>query len=293
MQHCAQCSRTASTSAQKLITALELPWPLVQPFLDGQSRTQRQKVNARRNRGSYEQTRAFHGSSSSVIELAFTEKTILQKQPCHASTSTRTIQSKKHQPEQRHLSTSSKNAREVAPASSKHELTTNNVETGSPAKQDTAVKQQTSSSQATPSLNSPSTATHTEASQGQQAKNTKETTSSKLRFLTDDVIVDPSSDQRAKQKAPDIINTLLAYPTLYDPIRRPRHPVVLCHGLYGFDTWGLELLPALKWVYVLMHWYLHLLLSSLPPFHRVHYWADVLQVLKGIVGIDPIVGVPG
>lgn len=33
--------------------------------------------------------------------------------------------------------------------------------------------------------------------------------------------------------------------------------------------------------------------AHLPP-SRVHYWADVLQVLKGIVGVDPIVvGVPG
>lgn len=48
--------------------------------------------------------------------------------------------------------------------------------------------------------------------------------------------------------AQDEINSLLAYPTLYDPIRRPRNPVVLCHGLYGFDTWGLEILPALRWV---------------------------------------------
>lgn len=28
--------------------------------------------------------------------------------------------------------------------------------------------------------------------------------------------------------------------------------------------------------------------------YRVHYWADVLQTLKGVVGVDPIVvGVPG
>jgi hypothetical protein len=29
-------------------------------------------------------------------------------------------------------------------------------------------------------------------------------------------------------------------------------------------------------------------------FPRIHYWGDVLAVLKGVVGIDPIVtGVPG
>ena len=70
----------------------------------------------------------------------------------------------------------------------------------------------------------------------------------------------------------DQINTLLRYPTLYDPIRKPRNPIVLCHGLYGFDSWGLEILPSL----------------------RIHYWADVLTVMKGVVGIDPIItGVPG
>ena len=86
--------------------------------------------------------------------------------------------------------------------------------------------------------------------------------------LTEELVGVPTTNSGTA----DEINTLLAYPTLYDPIRKPRNPVVLCHGLYGFDTWGLEMLPAL----------------------RIHYWADVLAVLKGVVGIDPIItGVPG
>lgn len=89
-----------------------------------------------------------------------------------------------------------------------------------------------------------------------------------IHALTEEVVL-PSTSSGATQ---DEINTLLAYPTLYEPIRKPRNPLVLCHGLYGFDSWGLDILPAL----------------------RIHYWADVLTVLKGVVGIDPIItGVPG
>ena len=59
------------------------------------------------------------------------------------------------------------------------------------------------------------------------------------RAATDDVVI--SSDDSL-----DPINTLLRYPTLYDPIRKPRNPIVLCHGLYGFDSWGIDILPALR-----------------------------------------------
>lgn len=91
---------------------------------------------------------------------------------------------------------------------------------------------------------------------------------SSIHALTEEIVMPTSADGTTQ----DEINTLLAYPTLYDPIRKPRNPLVLCHGLYGFDTWGLEMLPAL----------------------RIHYWADVLAVLKGVIGIDPIItGVPG
>ncbi|KAF4576964.1 hypothetical protein EYR36_004948 [Pleurotus pulmonarius] len=71
---------------------------------------------------------------------------------------------------------------------------------------------------------------------------------------------------------PDIIHQLLANPALSDPIRTPRYPLVLCHGLYGFDVRGPSSFPSL----------------------RVHYWSNVLNVLRDKVGADVIVtSVPG
>ncbi|KAG2034550.1 Alpha/Beta hydrolase protein [Suillus americanus] len=70
----------------------------------------------------------------------------------------------------------------------------------------------------------------------------------------------------------DTIHRLLRNPTLYDPIRAPRFPIVLCHGLYGFDVRGPAAFPSL----------------------RMHYWANVLNILKKKVGADVIVtAVPG
>lgn len=70
----------------------------------------------------------------------------------------------------------------------------------------------------------------------------------------------------------DTIHRLIANPALYDPVRKPRHPIVLCHGLYGFDVRGPESFPML----------------------RMHYWSNVLNILRRKVGADVIVtGVPG
>ncbi|KAL8293714.1 hypothetical protein RQP46_000415 [Phenoliferia psychrophenolica] len=67
----------------------------------------------------------------------------------------------------------------------------------------------------------------------------------------------------------DELNTLLRHPTLYDPILAPRHPIVLCHGLYGFDVRG-------------------------PGFFRLHYWGDLLKILRGKIGAEVFVtAVPG
>ncbi|KAG1743184.1 alpha beta-hydrolase [Suillus paluster] len=65
----------------------------------------------------------------------------------------------------------------------------------------------------------------------------------------------------------DIIHRLLRNPALYDPIRAPRFPIVLCHGLYGFDVRGPASFPSL----------------------RMHYWSNVLNILKKKVGADVIV----
>ncbi|PWN91485.1 alpha/beta-hydrolase [Acaromyces ingoldii] len=66
------------------------------------------------------------------------------------------------------------------------------------------------------------------------------------------------------------INKLMWHPDLLKDIKAPRHPIVLCHGLYGFDVRG--------------------------PFLglEIHYWASVLDVLRKKVGAEVIVrGVPG
>ncbi|KAF8631076.1 hypothetical protein AX15_002677 [Amanita polypyramis BW_CC] len=68
---------------------------------------------------------------------------------------------------------------------------------------------------------------------------------------------------------PDAFHILLRHPALYDPLRTPRYPIVLCHGLYGFDTRG-------------------------PSSFRMHYWANALNILRGKVGAEVIVtSVPG
>lgn len=54
------------------------------------------------------------------------------------------------------------------------------------------------------------------------------------------------------------------------PPRTPRDPIVLCHGLYGFDVRG--------------------------PFFglEIHYWAKVMDILRKKIGVEVILkGVPG
>ena len=65
------------------------------------------------------------------------------------------------------------------------------------------------------------------------------------------------------------IGELMRHPDLMKDIKKPRNPIVLCHGLYGFDVrgpfWGLE----------------------------IHYWASILDILRKKVGAEVIVrGVP-
>ncbi|CAE6517551.1 unnamed protein product [Rhizoctonia solani] len=68
------------------------------------------------------------------------------------------------------------------------------------------------------------------------------------------------------------IYDLMASPVLFDPIRKPRNKIVLCHGLYGFDVRGPSSFPRLQ----------------------LHYWSKVLEVLRGKVGAEvEVTGVPG
>ncbi|SPO32542.1 related to TGL2 - triacylglycerol lipase [Ustilago trichophora] len=65
------------------------------------------------------------------------------------------------------------------------------------------------------------------------------------------------------------IHGVMQDPQIYDPIVLPRHPIVLCHGLYGFDVRG--------------------------PFLglEIHYWAKTLDILRKKMGVDVLVhGVP-
>ncbi|KAG6812104.1 hypothetical protein H0H92_004333 [Tricholoma furcatifolium] len=82
----------------------------------------------------------------------------------------------------------------------------------------------------------------------------------------------PPPESTHVPQSPDTIHQLLQNPTLYDPVRTPRYPIVLCHGLYGFDSRG-----PLKF-----------------PSMRMHYWSNVLKVLRDTVKAEVIVtSVPG
>ncbi|PPQ73240.1 hypothetical protein CVT24_009951 [Panaeolus cyanescens] len=90
--------------------------------------------------------------------------------------------------------------------------------------------------------------------------------------LLEDPWESPKYQQDVKPLEPDPIHQLLLNPTLFDPIRTPRYPIVLCHGLYGFDARGPASFPSM----------------------RMHYWSNVLRVLRGKVGAEVIVtSVPG
>ncbi|KAF8725266.1 Triacylglycerol lipase, partial [Rhizoctonia solani] len=84
----------------------------------------------------------------------------------------------------------------------------------------------------------------------------------------------PKAVDRPKHK-PDLDSTiyqLMSSPVLFDPIRKPRNKIVLCHGLYGFDVRGPASFPKLQ----------------------LHYWSKVLEILRGKVGAEvEVTGVPG
>ncbi|PKI84738.1 triacylglycerol lipase [Malassezia vespertilionis] len=61
------------------------------------------------------------------------------------------------------------------------------------------------------------------------------------------------------------LDQLMRDPSLYTPIRKPRLPIVLCHGLYGFDVRG----PFLGLEY--------------------HYWSTTLDILRDQIGADVLV----
>lgn len=74
---------------------------------------------------------------------------------------------------------------------------------------------------------------------------------------------------RKRSRGVGRIHSVMHDPQTYDPIVLPRHPIVLCHGLYGFDVRG--------------------------PFLglEIHYWAKTLDILRKKLGAEVLVhGVP-
>ncbi|WFD01308.1 triacylglycerol lipase [Malassezia yamatoensis] len=79
----------------------------------------------------------------------------------------------------------------------------------------------------------------------------------------------PSSKKTPRPSEGSKLAQLMHHPLLYDPIRKPRLPIVLCHGLYGFDVRG--------------------------PFFGLEYqyWSAALDVLRKKIGAEVLVhGVP-
>ena len=70
-----------------------------------------------------------------------------------------------------------------------------------------------------------------------------------------------AKDERVPYATPGSrLEALMQHPHLFDPPRAPRYPIVLCHGLYGFDVRG----PFMGFEY--------------------HYWSAALDVLQQRLG---------
>ncbi|CCL99459.1 uncharacterized protein FIBRA_01477 [Fibroporia radiculosa] len=80
-------------------------------------------------------------------------------------------------------------------------------------------------------------------------------------------ISDPPDDIPLASPSIDTLHQLLRSPALYDPVRKPRYPIALCHGLYGFDVRGPAAFPILQ----------------------QHYWSNVLNILRQKVGAEVLV----
>ncbi|KAH9459301.1 hypothetical protein MJO29_010394 [Puccinia striiformis f. sp. tritici] len=96
---------------------------------------------------------------------------------------------------------------------------------------------------------------------GQTLSRPTRTTTTRRRWLS----IENSNQKHRTSKLESLMNL---GPILYDPIRIPRHPIVLCHGLYGFAVRG----P-----------------SSFPRF-QIHYWGKLLEILRSKLGVKVIIG---
>lgn len=276
MQQCAQCSKSvaavaaSSASATRLINALELPWSLVvnnnASSLNTPSTSERQKLyHGSPSLSAYKSEEAGRASSSSSSSSLITAEThARQQQPRQRSYRLRHTA-------QRSFSTSVKDSRDVTTQAKFIDTSKTSSSPGDaaatapPIKSTLAGDARDSSDKSAGNTSFASNAAssssqqddgkaHHQDSSSTLQRTSKDSSAKHLQYLNEEVISSSSNNNSSSDKAQskDQINTLLAYPTLYDPIRKPRFPIVLCHGLYGFDTWGLELLPALKCVYLIL-----------------------------------------
>lgn len=250
MQQCAQCSKSAaSSSASRLVAAFEIELPSwLQDIHTEGARRSRPPYSARRGH----HTRLRHGEK---------DATSVSRSPGSASgpfvtEAQRHFYTPKKQANhvtRRHIATSARATKEqrtqaqfISRSDSLSENKAKAASTSSAAAATSPVQSEQKRENRDRTVDSPpfQNLSSSSSSPKSQDSDIVKGNKSHLQYLTEEVV--QSTDENAKIPKTDEINTLLAYPTLYDPIRKPRHPIVLCHGLYGFDSWGLELLPALK-----------------------------------------------
>ncbi|KAL9935434.1 hypothetical protein V8E36_005782 [Tilletia maclaganii] len=85
-----------------------------------------------------------------------------------------------------------------------------------------------------------------------------------------DKVAPKEKTKQPKWRGTGKLGDIMHLPVLLSPLRVPRNPIVLCHGLYGFDVRG--------------------------PFLglEIHYWAAVMDILRKKLGAKVIIrGVPG
>ncbi|KAG8831735.1 hypothetical protein FRC18_006089 [Serendipita sp. 400] len=84
----------------------------------------------------------------------------------------------------------------------------------------------------------------------------------------------PRKNETDEEKGKDVrydpnapIYRLMNNPALFEPTRIPRYPIALAHGLYGYDVRGIPVWPKVQ----------------------VHYWNELLQILRQKIGAKVIV----
>lgn len=275
MQQCAQCSKTASSSAHRALAGLNNYWEWIPSWIENTAST---SSSSSRSKAVKHHTRAYTHSPANDASPGlgaagfgsfhhFTDEvdrniknqrdsqgspdrsssSRINRNGSHRSVRYRTSQ---HEPrDNRRAFSTSANPQEQL---QKHD-TSDNITPHKSTKEEISVTQAKFRTDDTSSSNASSWEDQSSApSRIEPTKNSSKETSkgsgTGLKHLTEEVVHSTEEDggNGSSNKKSDTIHKLLAYPTLYDPIRKPRNRLVLCHGLYGFDTWGLDLLPTLR-----------------------------------------------